>query len=480
MTRLDEILKTVQLPFQLADLQASDIEDAIIAGRYGWFLEVGCGKTVCATLTALAWNNEQTVIICPPILSWEWEKWLRSVGQTSVSVYEGPKRTLDMLNARWVIMSHAIFRNDFKTLEKLFRNRKLDLIVDEAQALKNPKSKLYQDVRILISPKNRNTQMLTATPKSKPEDTFTYMRIKTPDLYQSFGHWKRLHVEKEDIFGTIIGYQNLDLLRDNFALKTTTRTKKEVFGNNLLPIFQPLPYELEKKHLKLYNRLADEQLLILDNGTKIDATSAQRLRHALQQIVCNYGHFSGNEADVSSVFDLLDSVVEQVDPMPLEKSKFVVWTYYKMTSKAVYDHLVKQFGEKAVALAYSESNSKEAVRRIMHEPECRILVGQPGSVGMGLNLQHVCSEMLFLEMATTSIPIKQAIGRVDRAGQTVRPTIRFAQALETIQPSLFNNLLTNDDLVAKVHAGVQSLRDQFFGVGQMELQAELLRAQKAL
>jgi SNF2 family DNA or RNA helicase len=310
---------------------------------------------------------------------------------------------------------------------------------------------------------DRHIFLLTATPTSKPEDTYSYIKIKTPQIYRSFGHWQNLHVLDRDIFGTITAYQNLEQLADNFAINSVKRTKREVFGNVMEPIYQQMPYELDPKHYKLYVRLAEEQLLLLDNGDKIDATTAQRLRHALQQIVVNYGKFSGNPEDRSKAFDVIDQVIEEVDPMDKSKSKLVIWTYYVATSESVTAYLKQKFGDRAVVAAYGKVNSQKAIDAIMTDPEARILVAQPSSCGVGLNLQHVCSENLFIEMATVPMQIRQALGRTDRVGQKVRPTMRFAQAVKTIQVKLFNDLLKNDDLVTQVERSPASLRQEIFG-----------------
>jgi hypothetical protein len=99
----------------------------------------------------------------------------------------------------------------------------------------------------------------------------------------------------------------------------------------------------------------------------------------------------------------------------------------------------------------------------MFDDETRIMVGQPTSVGAGLELQFVCHTMLFLEMSTVPMHMRQAAGRVDRPGQTTRPTIWFGQAQGTIQLALFNDLLKNDDLVSRVERTKKTLRDEIFG-----------------
>lgn len=459
---LQQALDYMKPPFTPAELQLKDIAEAAVLGRYLFAYDVGVGKTFVSTVVATMWDHDHTIIVGPPILNTQWAEWLKSVNHTDAGIYAGPKRTTDLLNHKWVVMSHAIWRDSFDTIREFYKSRDVCLIVDESQALKNPASKLFRTVHQFIAP-DRSILMLTATPTSKPEDTYSYIKVKSPDAYRSFGHWQNCHVAERDIFGTITKYARLDDLADTFAIRMVKRTKKEMYGNVMEPIYQPMPYHLDPGHLKLYNKLAEEQLLLLSNGDKIDATTAQRLRHALQQIVVNYSKFSGNPEHRSKAYDIIDEVIEEVQPMEKANSKLAIWTYYTATSASVTAYLKEKFGDKAVVAAYGKVNSQKAIDAIMNDDDTRILVAQPSSCGVGLNLQHVCSEMLFIEMSTTPMQIRQAIGRVDRVGQKVRPTIRFAQALKTIQVKLFRDLLANDELVTKVERSITSLRDEIFG-----------------
>lgn len=457
-----EVVEGMNLPFEPAPLQLLDAKEAAAHNRYALCYDVGGGKTLVSTITHLMWDEPFNIITCPPILLPQWKAWLESVNEKDVSIFAGPKRTVEMLDHKWVVMSHAIFRDSYDDIDKFYRGKDVAITIDEGQALKNPRSVLFRSFYRFITP-DRRALLLTATPTSKPQDTYSYMRIKTPLLYRSMGHWENVHVANRDQFGQITEYRNLEQLEENFHIQLVKRTKRELFGDTLEPVHQPMPYHLSAKHMKLYYKLAEEQLLLLPTGDKIDATSAQRLRHAIQQIIINFAKFSGNEDDLSVAFDLLESVVEQVDPMTDGKSKLAIWTYYQSSSALVAKFLSDRFGAKAVAAAYGAVDSAKSVKRIMEDPECRFLVAQPTSVGVGLNLQHVCHEMLYLEIPTVPMYVRQANGRVDRAGQKTRPTIRYGQAQGTIQLKLFHDLLANDDLVSRVERSPTSLRDEIFG-----------------
>lgn len=449
--------------FTLAPKQREAIETCSLWQRLANFSEVGCGKTVMATGTSLIKGCDTTLVTVPPILIPQWVEWLRGF-QMPVVRYKGTptqRKAMTLAGQRWIVMSHAIFRDDFQRVyAELSGTPRLEIIVDEAQAVKNASSVLYKSVIKLGA--GHDIQLLTGTPTNKPADGYAYCKIKTPEVYRSQGHFENVHIAERDFFGSPTKYQNLELLASNLALQTVRFTKEEVFGYDLQPIFDPKPYDLDPKHLKLYDQLVEEQLLLLPDGGKIDATTATKLYHASQQIVCNWSTFSGNDKDRSAIYDMVDEVIEETQCLDPAHSKLIIWTHYKMTSRSMLAYLNQRWADSTVA-AYSEVNSDRSIERFMKDATCRILVAQPSSAGMGLNPAHLCSEVLFVEASTMPMQIRQAIGRVDRKGQRVRPTIRFASAVGTIQKYLYSRLSSNDDMVMQIENLRDSLRTALKG-----------------
>ena len=455
-----------QAGFAPTDIQVEDAETTALDPSVLNASDVGTGKTVVSTVASLLREGvDVTLVVVPPILIPQWVEWLGKVGDGPVVGYVGvPARRhkLPVDTARWVVMSHAIYRDESMRWYKLGMSKSVEIIVDEAHAAKNATSKLFNT--ILKQPKIA-LQMVTGTPTSKPGDCYTYIKLRTPKVYRSLSQFEAVHVADRDIFGQITEWRELDLLAERFNSKIIKRTKREVFGYNLDPIFMHLNYDLDKQHLKLYTQLVEEQLLELPDGGKVDATTATRLYHALQQVVCNWHEFAGEEftACRSAVYDLLDVVVEDTRCLEQGRSKLIVFTHYKRTSRNILAYLLGAFGQGIAVAAYSEVDSNASIERFLNDPTCRILVGQPSSCGVGLNPAHLCSEVLFVESSTTPLLMQQAIGRVDRKGQTVRPTIRFAIAKGTIQESLYDRLIQNSDLVAKVERHELPLRDMLLG-----------------
>lgn len=333
------------------------------------------------------------------------------------------------------------------------------VVVSNCHNLKNPASVLFKKVQQASA--GGYLQMLTGTPISKPLDAYAYIKLKTPNLYRNYTHFEATHVEERDFWKRPIRFGHLDLLKENLELQTISRTKKEIHGYDLTPIFPDTSYELSPEHQRLYNKLVDEQLLIFDDGTKIDATTGPALRHALQQVVVNFDHFSNNFENRSVAYDLIDQTIEETCCTQLDHSKLIIWTKYKMTSARVLAYCLK-LGIKTVA-AYSGSDSAAAAEAFMHDPETRILVANQQSAGAGLNPQYVCSEALYLEMDTVPIYNRQSIGRLDRVGQTVRPRMRIAVALGTVQVGLYHDMLKNDDMVERIEPSKDGLRKMLLG-----------------
>jgi hypothetical protein len=458
---LSDLKVNYPLPFTLLPTQEEDIEALLELDKALADLPVGYGKTCIATYTALGHESDRILVVVPPILITQWVKWLKGIPNVGgVIGYKGnPKERalIDLYEARWVIVSYAILRLDYKPLSAwVLGGSKPEVIVDECQNLKNSGSKLFGNIFMLSG--RASTLLMTGTPLSSPMDAYAYCKIKSPGVYRNLSQFERVHVGAKDFFDKPTKWDNLPLLEQNLRLNGVYRDKLSVHAHLRTRTF-PIYYDLEPDQMKLYVKLMEEQLLLLDDGSKIDATTSQRLYNAAQQIIVNFGKFAGDDTLRAKAFDLIDQVCDEIAVHRQSSSKLIIWTWFKSTTELVLHYLS---GYNAVA-AYSGADSVKSVERFMEDPTCRILVAQPGSAGAGLNPQYVCWESLFLESPTRTIPFRQAAGRIDRQGQKYVSNNRVAVARGTIQEELFSNLLHNDDLVNLASGSISSIRGALFG-----------------
>ncbi len=450
--------------FQLTPMQVNLVEQTARWGKSLNKAEVGCGKTVMSTVTSLMQGYDLTIITAPPILITGWAKWLRQVSE-QVLIYRGSPKDREKLRegfsqARWIICSHAIYRDDYPQLVEAVKGRICEVVVDEAQALKNPQSMLYRKVSAMVMG-DVGCQMLTGTPLSKPLDAYSYIKIKTPTVYRSYGHFEAMHVADRDFSKKPIAFCNLDMLASNLNMQTVSANKEEMHGYNLKPLVPDCSYDLDPAHYKLYAKLVDQQLLEFDDGSIIDATNSHKLRHALQQVVVNWDHYANDPSKRSAAYKVIDQTLEEIEVDRLDKSKLIIWVQYKRTAQSVIDYCNK-LGIRTVG-AYSEAPTEANVQAFLNDESVRVLVGNPQSCGAGLNPQGVCSEALFLEMSTVPMYMHQSMGRIDRVGQMKVPRFKFAVANKTIQTSLLSDLLRGDDLMQQVAPTMASIRAMLLG-----------------
>lgn len=465
MRTLEEVLAAHPLPFELETMQKIDIVKAAGWRRALLDLPVGYGKTVIGTCVSLMLQPDVTVILVPPILIVQWVKWIKSVpGAGRALAYTGGpahRKGLPIEEFDWLVMSYTIFLNDYDRLQRAAAKASVLTIVDEAHYCKGL-GKLWTGIKDFSA--GRDLMLMSGTIMSKPIDAYAYIKLLTPEVYRSKSQFENIHVKERDFFKQPIEWHNLDLLQTNLNMRRITRTKEEVTADLPKPRYIPIYYDLDKDHMKLYRQLMSEQLLALDDGSKIDATTAVRLYHAAQQIVIDYGFFAGDPDKRSVVFDLIDVIADDIDLGADGASKLIIWTIHKSVSRLVQQHMsdrLEKIGRHSVA-AFSEADSKKSVAQFLEDPLTVNLTAQPGSAGAGLNPQYICNHCIYVQLPTTTIPFVQSSGRIDRKGQKLTPFMHILIARGTIQEQLFRNLFDNDQLVNQASGSKQGIKDLIF------------------
>jgi SNF2 family DNA or RNA helicase len=469
-----DLTKYYGFPFTFRPDQVQRTELAYSFERCALFDDAGTGKTAVGTAVSLAVEPDVTLVVAPPILGRQWERWLQSLsGIGQIVRYKGsPKKRkeLPIKDAKWLIMSIQIFKRDWDHLFLTLGKKHRMLLVDEATAVANSESDNFRAVRAWADMGKGRLVLMTATPVNHPLQAYAYIALKTPTIYRSFGHFQSVHVVERDFYDVPIEWEGLDLIRDRLMMKASRCLKEDVLDLHK-PNYIPIAYELEPAHKKLYDKLMDEMLLELPNDTVIDATNGSTLYHASQQIVSNWSHFAGEEGKRPALWDIIDNAIEETDCLNTVCSKLIIFTYYKRTSASLFQYLTEVKGIDTVACysAVSGAQQERNIDRFLFDPKCRILIGQPQSVGYGLNPQAVCWETLFAECPTNPMHFRQAVERIYRDGQKHVPNVRLPFAEGTVQVSLHERLLENDDMASYLQGAHKTLRQAIHGASRKEL-----------
>lgn len=452
----------------------------------GLYWQVATGKTFGAQLLMAnlrALGGHTTILVVPPIILPQWSYSLGLIKGLKHQVYGGsPAKRAKFVwdpNTAVFLMTHRIFTMYFDHIMDALDNRPLNVVVDEAQNLKNSKSLLYKGVKHILelSPHN-GTTLLTGTPLSKPVDAYAYISLLAPGAYRSLHHFNSVHEGDTDYFGKVLTWRDTERIQKWMAHNSSKVLKRDVLRD--LPRMQmhDYRYDLESKHRKLYERLVEQNLLVsTDGGRVIDATTAPRLTQMLQQIVMNYHHFAGTtpEADKTKVngFEVLMDFYEQT-----ERRKMLVYCNYKLTSSAVIGFLRNQ-GIAALQVNgdVSKAQQMQNIEQFIIDPNVKALVLNPESGGVGVDgLQDVCTHAIFLEFPKTPQLLEQAAGRLERpksqrfdslptklADREEPSTVWVCAANGTVQASRIIHAKQQDSVVQSVHSSFESLKKSLLG-----------------
>lgn len=468
--RVSEICREYDFPHVPLFYQRDEVNRAVFESldKFGYYWDMGAGKTFGTTLHNCIWRKEMgegvVIQLCPPILLRQWSKWLTSCGIKNV-IYAGTpaqrrKIQLDR-SLRYILMSVAILKIDFKYLMDKFANWKLSVTIDEATSIKNHESANF--IHVYQMQQNLKAAMVpaTGTPLSTPRDAYAYIKLIAPGTYRSYRSFENVHIASTDQFGRPTEWKNLHILKDALALNASFISTPEVVPDMPRARIDGIEYELSRHHSNLYKQLVDMQLLAYESGEIIDATTPQRLYHAVQQIVVNYAHFAQDNSVKPEVFSYLDEYLEELGP----KTKTIIFANYQMSVRAIMEYLTLK-GLRAVQINGAVSAAKIAENKdaFIEDPDLQVLVMNPQSGGVGVDgLQKVCNHMVFFEIPTIPKDFWQAVKRLERPGQKFVTDVRIMTALGTVQMHLRKQLENNDALINTVVPSVNDLRAALHG-----------------
>lgn len=455
--------------------------------RYGLYDDPGCGKTVISQAYALFHiaQGNKCVVVMPPILLYQFQESFKStfIGSDKyIRVHvldEGPAGREQLFNAwdassSWpevLCLSYQMFYKLYQTIG----SKGYDvLITDEGHVLANPESGIWKRIESYLGKVGERALLLmTGTPiKNELTDAYGLIELITPGVYSSYTQFERRHCVftkirlKNPIQGAngkkitqiykLTGYQNVKELQDNLYRQARRVTKDQVMKLPE-PTLITLPIRLSSQHHALYSRLAKERIIEIGNEV-ITALQEQKLRQAMLQIITDPLTYmpEGSKMD-NQVFQACWQILDTVN---VKKNKVIFFANYKASCRA----LAKEFAEFNPAIINGDSADPEKEKKkFLTDDTCRLLIANPESAGVGLNLQHVCYNAVFVEPTGVPGSFKQACERIFRGGQIHRVNIWVLKVLATLSPTAIDNMLRKEGAIQSVNRDSKSLMAELMG-----------------
>lgn len=498
---------------------------AIWNAKWGLFDEPGCGKTLPAQALALyrACCGDKTLVVMPPRLLDQFAESLEVTFPghpvTTAMLRTSPVKR-EELRSTWnksgwpqiLMMSYEVFTKLTKpaSVKRVVKKdtgkaetKKSDaggwtadimreygqLITDEAHKIKNWDTQVHMAVEQFVERAGAGFMPMTGTPiPNQVIDAYGLIRLINPEAYYNHKHFEGRHCvygQGKKGYNHIVNYRHLETVTENLYRFASRTLKSEAMP--WLPKTQiiEVPVSLEKWHQKLYKEIVEQR--VIEVGDEVmDITSQQRLRMVCLQTVMTPEKFCDHPKE-NAVMETVDELLEgigfdmpevdakgmPIDPRPGQKSrrKVIIFAHFRESVEKLTKHYAK-YGAVAIYGGATAKEAKLAEHRFKTDPNCRILVANPRSGGVGLNLQDWCSTVIFAEPTSVPGEFQQAVDRADRSGQIESVTVYIIKALKTSSLSLIRNMRRKaEDIVYVNRDRATLLRDLCGDVDEYEYRA---------
>ena len=435
------LLKVPLLPYQM-----DGIAFAVGAGRSILADDMGLGKTIqgigVAELLSQDADIKKVLIICPASLKSQWrleiQRFSNRDGQLVLGTAEQRSRQYDNASFFTICNYEQVLR-DLNSIEAV----KWDLIIlDEGQRIKNWEAKTSQMVKALRSP---FALVLTGTPlENRLEELFSIVEfIDDRRLGPAFRFYNTYRIINEK--GRLLGYKNLDALRESLKPVLLRRTRQGVI-KELPPrttMIRRIPATDEQLALHEGHRRIVQTIISKSYISEMDLL---RLQKAL--LMCRMAANSTFLVDkdppgYSSKLAELDVLLDQL--LSEEDRKIVLFSEWT-TMLGLIEPLIAKRKAEYVRLDGSVPQKKRQgiVHQFQRDPNCRLFV-TTNAGATGLNLQSA-NTVVNVDLPWNPAVLEQRIGRAHRMGQK-RPVQVYLLVTEgTLEESLLGTLAAKQEL----------------------------------
>jgi SNF2 family DNA or RNA helicase len=412
---LDPLINATLFPFQ-----KEGICFAASKGRCIIADDMGLGKTIQAIGAAELLRKETGIssvfIICPTSLKYQWKTEIKKFAWQDAWVIEGPfhKRIEQYKNdSFYKIISYNTAINDIKEINDI----RPDLfILDEAQRIKNFKTKISRNIKQLKSP---YAFVLTGTPlENRLEELYSIVQFVNPFVLGPY--WKFLYEYRiVDENNKVVGYKNLNEIGQQLSQTMIRRRKKEVLLQ--------LPERIDKT---LFVPMTEQQAAIHADYQE----SVSRLVHkwrrqgflnekdrqslmiflSMMRMVCDSTYVLDQISRFDTKIDELMSILEEV--FAENEEKVVIFSQWERMTRLV----AMQLEQQNIKYQYLHGGVPGAKRGKLfdafnNDPDCKVFLSTDAG-GVGLNLQSA-SIMVNLDIPWNPAILEQRIARIYRMGQ---------------------------------------------------------------
>jgi len=410
-------------PYQIEALHAIEgLEFAAV------FHEPGLGKTKIAIDLLLSWFKggvvDSVIVVTKRSLIANWRAELESHSHHFPLVLSQNRRAnYAALNSpgRVYLTHYEVFKTDQNRLRLFLKTRRVAVILDEAQKIKNPSSALFRAFAQLRADFVRRV-VLTGTPiANRPYDIWALIYFL--DGGQALGRDFKPFREAFDIsplmaHDRVVRRQFEENLRQlferihAFSVRETKKSARIVLPDKVVENVLVEPEELQEE---LYRQYRDATRAAVEKQGTMSFDDIDEVVKRLLRLV----QVASNPRLVTDAYDRepgkLPVLRNLLFDAKAEESKAIVWTSF-VDNAAWLARQLRDLGSCVVHGKMSIDDRNAALERFKKDPSVTVLVATPGSAKEGLTLT-VANVAVFFDRSFSLDDYLQAQDRIHRISQ---------------------------------------------------------------
>jgi len=423
--------------------------------------DMGLGKThqVMGMLCLLADRDPgaQTLVVCPRGVLEHWHTLLeRFAPELPVRLFHGPSRSLEGFKGGGIVLT--TYDILFRSTEELNEREWAVAVFDEAQRIKNPRTKAARAARKVPS---KFRVALTGTPlENRLLELWSVVDLILPGYLGSEREFRSIHRDPT--------HHQLHLLRQRLGVLTLRRVKDQVLAD-LPEKVEDIRYcrllpEQRTVYRSIHRQRSQEIVeLLRDEETEIPYMHIFALLTRLKQVCDHPALVEGSEHGTagSAKTEIFDEILDEALDGGLQ---VVVFSQYVKMIGLMSSHLDRRKIKHLVLTGESRDRGR-IVRRFNSEQHERVLLASLLAGGVGIDLTGA-SVVLHYDRWWNPAKENQATDRVHRIGQR-----RFVQVFKlitrnTIEERIDELIRSKVDLIERVVAPTE---DVISNLGRQDL-----------
>jgi len=457
--------------------------------------DMGLGKTVQAIAAAALLKQlrdiQHVLIVCPASLKHQWAREIQRFTSLSVQVIEGNPiqrrqlyRDLQFFN----VINYELVRFD----EAQIAQREFDLVIlDEAQRIKNWRTKTADKVKRLRSP---YAFVLTGTPlENRLDELYSVFQFIDPTILGPLWRFNQRYYETERRPSgsyKVLGYKNLDELRHRIAPYVLRRVRENVLldlperidSNFFVEMTDPqwnAYYEYEHTVAKLMAQARRRPLTPEQHKILLGCLVKMRL-------ICNALALhdpeikpQDYEKTAPKLRELREILGEEIASNGHKAILFSQWTRMLNLTEPALEKL--KLGWVKLTGDVPTKKRGALIEQFFEDPKCKVFLSTDAG-GVGLNLQ-AASMVVNLDLPWNPAVLAQRIARAHRHGQLHTVNVVNLIAQGTIEERMLDTLSAKRaifDAALNEDSEVSTLSFKGAGSGVLQRLEVLLGAREAI